>query len=43
MKDLGKGIGIGLCGIGIGIAAAFTGDPQCCIAFVALIGVAFCW
>jgi hypothetical protein len=43
MKDLGKGIGIGLCGIGIGIACIATGDVDCCWAFAALIGLAFCW
>ena len=43
MKDLGKGIGIGLCGIGIGYATAATGNADCCFAFIALIGIAFFW
>lgn len=43
MAGLGKGIGIGLCGLGIGWAAAATGEPGCCGAFVALIFVSLFW
>ena len=43
MKDLGKGIGIGLCGIGVGIAAWGTGEPMCCGAFVAIMILGMFW
>ena len=40
MKDISKGLAIGLRGIGIGFAAWATGSAYCCWAFVALIFMA---
>ncbi len=42
-RDLGKGIGIGVCGLGICAAAAITGDPEFLLPFLALVFISMLW
>jgi hypothetical protein len=43
MKDLGKGIAIGLTALSIALAAYGTNDPVVCCAYVIVFLMAFMW